>query len=56
MSDINNDQSYATNERPLKLLEIEKEYLLPLLTKNLLTITSRNQSQELLLRKAWLLT
>lgn len=30
MSDINNDKSYAVNERPLVLLEKEKEYLLPL--------------------------
>lgn len=36
MSDINNDQSYATNERPLKLLEIEKEYLLPLPNQELI--------------------
>lgn len=30
MDDINNDKSYATNIEPLKLLEKEKEYLLPL--------------------------
>lgn len=36
MSDINNDKSYATNERPLKLLEKEREYLLPLPNQELI--------------------
>lgn len=36
MSDINNDKSYATNERPFKLLEKEKEYLLPLPNQELI--------------------
>lgn len=36
MSDINNDKSYATNEKPLKLLEKEKEYLLPLPNQELI--------------------
>ena len=36
MNDINNDKSYATNERPLKLLEKEKEYLLPLPNQELI--------------------
>ena len=36
MNDINNDESYATNEKPLKLLEKEKEYLLPLPNQELI--------------------
>ena len=36
MKDINNDKSYATNEEPLKLLEKEKEYLLPLPNQELI--------------------
>ena len=36
MKDINNDKSYATNETPLKLLEKEKEYLLPLPNQELI--------------------
>lgn len=36
MSDINNDKSYATNEKPIKLLEKEKEYLLPLPNQELI--------------------
>lgn len=36
MNDINNDKSYATNERPLTLLEKEKEYLLPLPNQELI--------------------
>lgn len=36
MSDINNDRSYATNERPLVLLEKEKEYLSPLPNQELI--------------------
>lgn len=36
MNDINNDKSYATNEKPLKLLEKEKEYLLPLPNQELI--------------------
>lgn len=36
MSDINNDKSYATNEKPLKLLDKEKEYLLPLPNQELI--------------------
>ena len=36
MSDINNDKSYATNEPPLKLLEKEREYLLPLPNQELI--------------------
>ena len=36
MSDINNDKSYATDEIPLKLLEKEKEYLLPLPNQELI--------------------
>ena len=36
MSDINNDISYATNEEPIKLLEKEKEYLLPLPNQELI--------------------
>ena len=34
MIDINNDKSLATNEKPLTLLEKEKEYLLPLPNQN----------------------
>lgn len=36
MNDINNDESYATNEKPLTLLEKEKEYLLPLPNQELI--------------------
>ena len=36
MNDINNDKSYATNEKPLTLLEKEKEYLLPLPNQELI--------------------
>lgn len=36
MSDINNDISYATNEKPLVLLEKEKEYLSPLPNQELI--------------------
>ena len=36
MNDINNDESYATNEKPLILLEKEKEYLLPLPNQELI--------------------
>ncbi|HBF68503.1 MAG TPA: IS21 family transposase [Firmicutes bacterium] len=36
MSNINNDKSYATNEKPLKLLEKEKEYLSPLPNQELI--------------------
>lgn len=36
MSDINNDKSFATNEKPLKLLDKEKEYLLPLPNQDLI--------------------
>lgn len=36
MSDINNDKSYATNEKPLFLLEKEKEYLSPLPNQELI--------------------
>ena len=36
MLDINNDKSLATNERPLTLLEKEKEYLLPLPNQDLI--------------------
>lgn len=36
MNDINNDKSYATNERPFKLLDKEKEYLLPLPNQELI--------------------
>lgn len=43
MSDINNDKSYATNERPFKLLEKEKEYLLPLPNQELINNTSLNR-------------
>lgn len=36
MEEINNDKSYATNEKPLVLLEKEKEYLLPLPNQELI--------------------
>lgn len=36
MHDINSNKSYATNEKPLLLLEKEKEYLLPLPNKELI--------------------
>lgn len=36
MNDINNDESYATNEKPLTLLKKEKEYLLPLPNQELI--------------------
>ncbi len=36
MNDINNDKSYATNEKPLTLLEKEKEYLSPLPNQELI--------------------
>ena len=36
MSDINNDKSYATNVEPIKLLEKEKECLLPLPNQELI--------------------
>lgn len=36
MNDINNDKSFATNIEPLKLLQREKEYLLPLPNQELI--------------------
>lgn len=36
MNDINNDKSFATNIEPLKLLQKEKEYLLPLPNQELI--------------------
>lgn len=36
MNDINNDKSFATNQKPLTLLEKEKEYLLPLPNQDLI--------------------
>ncbi len=36
MNDINNDKSYATNKPPIRLLEKEKEYLLPLPNQELI--------------------
>lgn len=36
MHDINNDKSFATNEKPTVLLEKEKEYLLPLPNQDLI--------------------